>query len=133
LIEGSDQWRARIVELVHADLIVDDRVRRLLDAAGEMLSGEEPPDSDAVGELLRLCSDDSVSQFVAELCNSDWPELTDDSIKVQLRTIFEQQSRELARRLAPQIRSAEERGDHVELERLLAEKARLRQNSAKFF
>jgi DNA primase len=130
LIEGSGKWRARIVDLVRAELITDDRVRRLLEAAAEMVD-DESPTGEAVDELLRRCSDEGVSRFVAELCNSHWPELTDQSIKVQLRTIAEQQSRELAKRLAPMIRSAEERGDHAELDRLLAEKARLRQNSAK--
>jgi len=132
LIEGTPKWRAQIVELVRADLISDDRVRRLLAAAGEMIAGDEPPGGDAVGELLRLCSDDSVSQFVAELCNSEWPALTDDSVRAQLRAVSERQSRELARRLAPQISSAEQRGDQAEVERLLVEKARLRQNLAKF-
>jgi hypothetical protein len=46
--------------------------------------------------------------------------------------LLERQGRELARRLAPRIRAAEERGDHHELELLLAEKARLRRKSAEF-
>ncbi|HOC42611.1 MAG TPA: DNA primase [Thermoanaerobaculales bacterium] len=130
LLECPPAWRARIVELVRPDLLSDDRVRSLLEAAIELAPGLEP--ADAVRELLGRCADEGVTSFVAELCNSDWPELTDASIRSQLRALLDRQGRELARRLAPRIRAAEERGDHQELELLLAEKARLRQKSAEF-
>ncbi len=130
LLECSPDWRARIVERVHSELIIDDRVRSLLEAATD-LPGDLAP-ADTVRELLGRCADERITSFVAELCNSDWPELTDDSIRSQLRVLLERQGRELSRRLAPRIRAAEERGDHRELELLLAEKARLRQKSADF-
>jgi DNA primase len=130
MIEASPQWRARILERVRPDLIDDDRVRSLVEAAAE-LSADAPPD-EAVRELLAKCADEGVTSFVAELCNTDWPELTDGSIRSQMRALLEHQGRELARRLAPRIRAAEERADHGELEELLAEKARLRRKSAEF-
>jgi DNA primase len=126
LLECSAEWRARVLARVQPELISDGRVRGLFEAAAELEPG------DTLHELLARCSDERVTSLVAELCNSDWPELTDDSIRSQLRVLLERQSRELARRLAPRIRAAEQRGDHVELERLLAEKARLRQKSAEF-
>jgi hypothetical protein len=67
---------------------------------------------------------------VAELCTSPMPEITDESIRVLLETLLQHQARERSRRLAPLIAAAEERGDNAELDRLLAEKARLRQESA---
>ena len=67
---------------------------------------------------------------MAELVNLNWPPLTDDSIREQLRIVLERQNRELSRRLAPEITAAEKRGDHEEVGRLLAEKARIGQNSA---
>jgi DNA primase len=130
LLECSPEWRTRIVARVQPELISDDRVRALLEAAGKIAAPAAA--ADAVRELLARCGDDRVTSFVAELCNSDWPELTDDSIRTQLRVLLEWQGRELARRLAPEIRAAELRGDHGELERLLAETARLRQKSAEF-
>jgi len=130
LLACSPEWRTRIVARVQPELISDSRVRSLLEAAAELTG--DPASVDPVRELLARCADERVTALVAELCNSDWPELTDDSIRSQLRVLMERQGRELARRLAPRIRAAEQRGDHVELERLLAEKARLRQKSAEF-
>jgi hypothetical protein len=115
---------------VRPELIDDDRVRSLVEAAADLAADAQP--DEAVRELLTRCADEKVTTFIAELCNSDWPELTDDSIRSQLRALLERQGRELARRLAPRIRAAEERGDHHELELLLAEKARLRRKSAEF-
>ncbi len=132
LIECGPQWRTRIVEVVDPELIIDARVRSLLIAASRL--GENPDGSpqDVVRELLQICSDEAVGSFVAELCNSDWPALTEESTRSQVRHIVDRQSREMARRLAPMISSAEERGDDAEVSRLLAEKARLRQKSMKF-
>ena len=130
LLECSPEWRSRILERVRADLIDDDRVRSLVEAASELAADTQP--ADAVREMLGRCADEAVTSFVAELCNSDWPELTDTSIRSLLRALLERQGRELARRLAPRIRAAEERGDHQELELLLTEKVRLRQKSAEF-
>jgi DNA primase len=130
LLEGTPEWRARILEQVRPELIDDDRVRSLVEAAADLAADAQP--DEAVREMLTRCADEKVTSFVAELCNSDWPELTDDSIRSQLRVLLERQGRELARRLAPRIRAAEERGDHHELELLLAEKARLRRKSAEF-
>ena len=54
------------------------------------------------------------------------PEITDESIRVQLKTLLQRQAKEGAQRLEPQIAAAEKRGDHAEVDRLLAEKTRLR-------
>ena len=123
LLEGTPEWRHRVLERVRPELIDDDRVRSLVEAATDLATDAQP--DEAVRELLARCADDRITSFVAELCNSDWPELTDDSIRSQLRVLLERQGRELARRLAPRIRAAEERGDHHELELLLAETDRL--------
>ncbi len=132
LLECGPQWRARIVKMVDPELISDGRVRSLLMAAAtlEELPNEAP--GDVVRELLGECSDQAVDSFVAQLCNSQWPALTEESTRSQVRLIVDRQCRERARRLAPMISSAEARGDHDEVSRLLAEKARLRQNLVKF-
>jgi hypothetical protein len=58
------------------------------------------------------------------------PEVTDETIRCQLRLLLNHQAKESARRLAPLIAEAETRGDLTELDRLLEEKAKLRQKSA---
>lgn len=128
LLDCTDAWRQKILEVVHTEYIEDSRIRRLLEDAGEI--GEIDAESDFVNELLGRCTDPDTSSLVAELCTSPMPEITDESIRVQLETLLQHQARERSRRLAPLIAAAEERGDNAELDRLLAEKARLRQESA---
>jgi DNA primase len=130
LLECGPQWRARIVRLVDPELISDSRVRSLLAAAAELV--ESSQEKGVVQALLDRCPDDAVQAFVAELCNSRWPALTEEATRSQVRLVVDRQSRELARRLAPEISAAEARGDHDEVARLLAEKARLRQNLVEF-
>ncbi|MBD3853981.1 MAG: hypothetical protein IFJ96_04305, partial [Acidobacteria bacterium] len=129
LLDCSDAWRQKILELVHTEYIEDSRVQRLLEDAVKI--GSADGEGDFVSELLGRSTDPDTSSFVAELCTSPMPEVTDESIRAQLETLLQRQARERSRRLAPLIAAAEERGDHAELDRLLAEKARLRQESAK--
>ena len=91
---------------------------------------EDVSATDFVSELLRICTDPDASLLVAELCTSAMPEITDESIRVQLRTLLQRQAREGSRRLEPLIAAAEKSGDHVEVDRLLAEKTRLRRELA---
>ena len=52
--------------------------------------------------------------------------IDDESIRVQLKALLQRQAREGSRRLEPLIAAAEKRGDQAEVDRLLAEKTRLR-------
>jgi DNA primase len=129
LLDCSAEWRSKIIELVNTDLIEDERVRLLL-AEARAVQGEDLEGGDFLGELLRRCTDPDASSLVAELSHARMPGITDETIRLQLRALLQRQAREGARRLTPQIVAAEQRGDTEELERLLAEKTRLRQNSA---
>jgi hypothetical protein len=127
LLECSDEWRRRILEFVHLPYIEDPRVRHLLEAARDIeRDGGEPG---FVRALLDRCTDSGAASLVAELCTRVMPEVTDASIRLQLRQLLEHQARRRARQLAPLIEAAEARGDQVELDRLLSEKARLRQKT----
>jgi DNA primase len=128
LLHCSSDWRQRILELVRTEFLDDPRVRRLLEDAGA--TGGVDSTTDFVTELLGRSTDPDTTSLVAELCNSPMPEITDESIRVQLRTLLERQAREDARRLEPAIAEAEQRGDHDEVDRLLAEKTRLRRELA---
>jgi DNA primase len=125
LLDCSNEWRRRILEIVDIEYIRDARVRQLMEEA-TTIAGSEQNGIDFVAELLRQCTDPDASSLVAELCTAAMPDITDDSIRVQIRTILHRQAREGARRLEPLIAAAEKRGDHAELDRLLAEKRRLR-------
>ncbi len=128
LLHCSGDWRQKILELVRTEFLEDPRVRRLLEDAGAA-AGDDSAD-DFVTELLDRCTDPDASSLVAELCNSPMPEITDETIRVQLKTSLERQAREGARRLEPAIAEAEQQGDHEEVDRLLAEKTRLRRELA---
>jgi DNA primase len=125
LLDCSSEWRRRILEIVDIEYIRDPRVRQLIEEA-TTIAGMDRDEPDFVAELLRQCTDPDASSLVAELCTAAMPEITDESIRIQLRTILHRQAREGARRLEPLIAAAEKRGDHAELDRLLAEKQRLR-------
>jgi DNA primase len=129
LLECSSEWRSKILKIVHLEYIQDARVRRLLE---DSKSVEElgAPGADFVSELLQHCTDPDASTLVAELCTAPMPEISDESIRVQLKALLQRQAREGSRRLEPLIAEAEKRGDHAEVDRLLAEKTRLRLESA---
>ncbi len=129
LLECSGTWRKKIIDLVQPELIEDDRIRHLLEEAAVVM-GREGSEAAFAAELLRSSADPEASSLVAEVSNAPMPEITDETIRVQLRALLQRQARERARRLGPQIDAAEQRGDAEELDRLLAEKARLRRDSA---
>jgi DNA primase len=129
LLDCSNEWRSKILEIVHVEFIQDVRVRRLLEETRSIVSGDDSG-VDFIHELLSHCTDPDASTLVAELCTSPMPEITDDSIRVQLKTLLQRQAREGSQRLEPQIAAAEKRGDHAEVDRLLAEKTRLRRDLA---
>ncbi len=129
VIECSREWRRRIFDAVHLDFIEDPRVKTILEVAREIDSAGGG-DSDFIGLLVRQTTDPDLSSLVAELGTAPMPEVTDETIRHQLRLLLDHQSKERARRLAPLIADAEARGDLAELDRLLKEKARLRQKSA---
>ena len=125
LLDCSSEWRRRILETVDIEYIRDPRVRQLMEEAAT-IAGMERDGNDFLVDLLRECTDPDTSSLVAELCTAAMPDVTDESIRIQMRTILQRQAREGARRLEPLIAAAEARGDHAELDRLLAEKRRLR-------
>jgi DNA primase len=136
LVECSHDWRQRILEVIRVDLIQDTRVRRVVELVSELHGEGEPGEQGGQGDLIhRLvssCADTDLEGFVAQLCTSEMPDITDDMIHRQIRALVQFQAREGARRLRPLIEDAERRGDQEELARLMAEKARLRQNTPGF-
>jgi DNA primase len=128
IIECSREWRRRILDVVDPELIEDARVRKILEAA--KISDESSEGTvDFVGDLLHRAAQPDLGSLIAELGTSPMPEVTDETIRCQLKLLLEHQARERARRLAPRIAEAEARGDLAELDRLLEEKARIRQKN----
>jgi DNA primase len=128
MISCSPEWRRRIHDTVQLEHLEDGRVRHLLEVAREVDTGDEWA-ADFVTALLDRTSDPEAGSLVAELCATEMPEVTEDAIRRQLNLLQAHQARLQARLLAPLIAAAEARGDAEELDRLLAEKARLRQKT----
>ena len=128
IIECSREWRRRILEIVDLEFIEDSRVRKILEAARESESSAQGT-IDFVGDLVHRTSQPDLGSLIAELGTSPMPEVTDETIRCQLKLLLEHQAKERARRLAPLIAEAEARGDLAELDRLLEEKARIRQQN----
>jgi DNA primase len=129
LLECSSEWRSKILEIVHVEYIQDPRVRCLLEDS-KSIDGADDAGGDFVNDLLQNCTDPDASTLIAELCTSEMPEISEESIRIQLKALLQRQAREGSRRLEPLIAEAEKRGDHAEVDRLLAEKTRLRLESA---
>jgi DNA primase len=129
LLECSAEWRRKILEIVHAEYIQDPRIRRLLEDTAS-IEGTGGSGVEFVSELLQRCTDPDTATLVAELSTLGMPQISDESIRKQLRALLQHQARERARRLEPMIAEAEKRGDNAEVDRLLAEKARIRLESA---
>jgi hypothetical protein len=104
-------------------------VRELL-AAARAVDEHGEGETGFVAALLARCPDPDAGSLVAQLCTTGMPEITDQSIRRQLKLLVEHQARQQARQLAPLIEAAEARGDGPELDRLMAEKARLRRKTA---
>ncbi|MEJ2563293.1 MAG: hypothetical protein P8Z42_11470, partial [Anaerolineales bacterium] len=102
LLECSSGWRSRILEFVLPEYITDSRVRRLLEDSRTIVK-DESSKTDFVSVLLERCSDPGLKILVAELCTSPMPEITDESIRVQMQTLLLHQAREGSRRLEPLI------------------------------
>lgn len=128
VIEGSREWRRRILDVVDLDLIEDSRVKTILEAAREIDDSAEGT-TDFLGDLVHRTAQPDLGSLVAELSTAPMPEVTDETIRCQLKLLLEHQDKERSRRLAPLIAEAEARGDLAELDRLLGEKARLRQKN----
>ncbi|RLA02743.1 MAG: hypothetical protein DRQ54_11745, partial [Gammaproteobacteria bacterium] len=132
LLECGHDWRVRIVDAVDVEGIEDVRVRTVIHAVEDMISGDT--ESKGALDVVALCQnlDESTKSLVAELVNSELPEVTDETIIRHLGVVLDRQARYRARRIGPLIEEAERRGDNEEVSRLLAEKARLRRDFPKF-
>ena len=104
-------------------------MRSILEAA-QQIDDSADGDTDFIGALVHRVTEPDLSSLVAELSTSPMPEVTDETIRLQMRMLLEHQAKERSRRLAPLIAEAESRGDLTELDRLLEEKAKLRQKTA---
>ncbi len=152
LLECSPAWRVKVVDLVDSEGIEDLRVRTVFAMVKDMLKDDIVKD-DTVNDMdkdkeivsgdssteerfdvMALCEhlDESTRSLVAELVNSDLPEITEETIIRHLGVVLDRQARYRARQIGPMIEEAEQKGDNEEVRRLLAEKDRLRWDFPKF-
>ncbi len=128
LLCGAER-RRRILECMDASLLENARVRELVERLGAL---EGDSDGDAVEVLLRESADPELSRLLAALTASDLPEPDERRIRLQVGMLLRRQADLRARRLQEAIREAEARGDLAEIERLQAEKLRIRREIPEF-
>ncbi len=123
LLHSPAERRRVILEHVDTGFLRSSRIRTLVERLAAL---DEDSGSDAARAILEGSDDPALVQLLAELSLGDLPEPSENGTRAQLRRLLEQQARQRARRLQEAIREAEARGDDGEIERLQAEKMRLR-------
>lgn len=122
LLEGSATIKAKAVETIDCKLIEDSRVRSLFE-----LVKEWGADQEVAPRVMADCEDEAVRTFVARLCTSALPPVTDQGAASTIAQVVLRQRRSASRDLQEAIERASREGDLELLAQLQMEKVRLRQ------
>jgi len=138
ILDGSDQWRRLIAREVAPTHRADPRLARLIEKLAIFAGDKVNEGKDFVRWLQErrgVEGDDDDSELmmlVAEVSTAAGPELTDDSIRMQLHRVLLEQWKAQARDLTGEIRRAEDRDDLPRVARLQGELGELRSRKPDF-
>ena len=126
ILDGGTRWRRLVADQVNPAHRGDERLGRLIEAL-RTFSGEETNDDGSfVRWLQENVEDEELMMLVAQVSAGAGPELTEDSIRLQLRRVMLEQWKTEANRLTAAIQRADERGDHKRVADLQKQKRDLR-------
>jgi DNA primase len=111
ILDGDARWRRLIADQVDPAQRGDPRVGRLIQALQRFLDDEAHNARDFVRWAQEMVDDDDLMILVAEVSAGHGPELTDDTVRMQLRRVMLEQWKAQARELTAAIRRAEDRDD----------------------
>ena len=111
ILDGGARWRRLIADQVESAHRDDERLGRLIEALRVFSGGEANADGDFVRWLQDTIDDDELMMLVAQVSAGAGPELTEDTIRLQLQRVMLEQWRAQARDLTAAIRRAEDRDD----------------------
>jgi len=138
ILDGSDHWRRLIAREVVSVHRADPRLGHLIQEL-QRFAGDDASDS---GDFVRWLQErqgvegdedhSELMMLVAEVSTAAGPELTEDSIRMQLHRVLLEQWKAQARDLTAEIRQAEDRDDLPRVARLQGELGELRSRKPDF-
>jgi DNA primase len=132
ILDADDRWRRLIANEVEPQRRGDPRLGRLIEELREYSAGPSENQPDFVGWLQGRGRDDELMTLVAEVSATPGPDLTDESIRMQLGRVLIEQWRAEARDLTAAVRRAEDRDDLARVAQLQEEIAVLRSRKPDF-
>jgi DNA primase len=118
ILDGGPMWQRRMARDIEAMLPSDPRVQRLVASLKTFQEKGLFDNEDFPSWLLREVDDDELKTLLAHLTNAEVPELTDETIRRQMRVMLNEQSRNQSRSLTAEIQRAEAEGDDKAVARL---------------
>jgi len=132
ILDGGARWRRLVADQVNPAHRGDERLGRLIEALRTFYGEDTNDDESFVRWLQENLEDEELMMLVAQLSAGAGPELTEDSIRLQLRRVMLEQWKTEANRLTAAIRRADERGDHERVADLQKQKGELRSRMPDF-
>jgi len=111
ILDGGDRWRRLVADQVEPAQRGDERLGRLIEALRIFSGDEANAEENFVRWLQETIEDEELMMLVAEVSAGVGPELTEDSIRLQLQRVMLEQWKAQARELTAAIRRAEDRDD----------------------
>ncbi len=111
ILDGGTGWRRLVADQVEPAHRGDERLGRLIEALRVFCSDEAKADGDFVRWLQDSVEDEELMMLVAQVSAGAGPELTEDTIRMQLQRVVLEQWKAQARDLTAAIRRAEDRDD----------------------
>ncbi len=132
ILDGGARWRRLVADQVNPAHRGDERLGRLIEALRTFYGEDTNDDESFVRWLQENLEDEELMMLVAQVSAGAGPELTEDSIRLQLRRVMLEQWKTEANRLTAAIRRADERGDHERVADLQKQKGELRSRMPDF-
>lgn len=132
IVDGDDRWRRIIAREVDPGERADPRLAELVRALRDYDREVAPGGQDFVRWLQDRTDGESLVLLAAEVAAVGGPELTDETVRIQLERTLIEQWKAQAGRLTAAIRRAEEAGDDQRVAELSVEKTRLRSKRPEF-
>jgi len=111
ILDGDARWRRLVADQVDPAHRCDERLSRIIEQLKVFCSDQANDDRDFSRWLQDSSEDDEVMMLVAEVSTGAGPELTEDTIRLQLQRVMLEQWKAQAREFTAAVRRAADRDD----------------------
>jgi DNA primase len=111
ILDGDARWRRLVADQVDPAHRGDERLSRLIENLRIFSGDDANDDGDFVRWLQDSSEDEELMMLVAEVSTGAGPELTEDSIRLQLQRVMLEQWKAEAREITAAVRRAADRDD----------------------